>query len=378
MQRCHTFPLLSIATLTALFVLGQPGPVHAVEVTVHDYAGGNGLGLAGKLVVPVEPGTYPLAVVSHGWSSSAANFVGWGKVIASLGFVAVVPSFPNPIMPDNVENARIIERLAAHFGNPPDDSPAFGKVDPDRLALVAHSGGGSSAATAAMTLFPAVTVLFDPVDTTGLTKGRLDELCGPVLTIFAQPGSCNEKNAWEARVTETSGPRYSFHVIGATHCDGEKPARAACGPFCGGAATVKAQAEFQRYLEAMLKAYVLGDLDALAELEDAALSANPMLGSLSCDPTQESCVTLPWEDDSDTGQETTDEPSDTTDDTGTGSTTTGTGSQSSDEPVDSETENDPKPTTPEQTSSNANSSCRVAHLGGTPATSLLRALLFAF
>jgi hypothetical protein len=241
-------------------------------------------------------------------------------------------------------------------------------VDPQALALVGHSGGGNSTALAAMSLKPAATVLFDPVDTKGLTKGRLDELCGPVLTIFSNPSSCNEQTAWEAHVSETTGPRYSFHVVGSSHCDGEKPARAACGPFCGGAATPKAQAEYQRYLEAMLKAYVLGDKDALALLDCAALSANPMLTKVQCYPSQSSCVPLPWETETDTPVDTsseieTDDPSSNSSDT-TGETDEPqpTASDSGQEPR--ETDSDGPPVTPSQELLNsADSSCAAAHPG---------------
>ncbi|MCU0663448.1 MAG: hypothetical protein MUC50_14115 [Myxococcota bacterium] len=382
MSHSRSLPPLVSAAILAILLLGQGGPAHGEDTVVHNYPGGNGLGLAGKLVVPATPGIYPLAVVSHGWSSSASNFIGWGKTIASLGFVVVVPSFPNPAMPDMVEDGKIIERLVDFYRNPPADSPAHGMVDPQALALVGHSGGGNSTALAAMTLQPAATVLFDPVDTKGLTKGRLDELCGPVLTIFSTPSGCNDNMVWEKRVTETTGPRRAFRVVGSTHCDGEKPPRAACGPFCGGAATPKAQAEYQRYLEAMLEAYVLGHADALALLDEAALSANPMLSTLSCDPSQASCVPLPWEEETDTEADTTtevetDEPSSDGSDT-TEETEEPQSTQSDPGPEPQETDSDGPSVPPShELNSSGDSSCAAAHPGHAAPFGLLTILLFA-
>lgn len=364
---------LATALVTSLLTL-QGGLAWAESVVVHDYAGGDGFGLAGKIIVPEEPGTYPLAIVSHGWASSGAYFVGWGKIIASLGFVVVVPSFPSPLFPDWQENTKIIGRLVEHFRNAPAGSPAHGRVDPKALALLGHSGGGYATSEAAMALKPAATVLLDPVSGAKGAPGSLQDLCGPVMTIFAEPGACNEQTAWDERIEQTTGPRYSFRIKGSSHCDGEKPPRSACGPFCSGAATPKAQAEIQRYMEAMLQVYVLGHESALEILDPESLAENPMLKDVNCAPSQESCVSLPW-DHTDTESQGTD--------TGTDKDPEGTGGEvgtETDEP--SQTEQEPQetddsdftdpPSLPK--ASGASSSCTAIGPGKFPGTSLLKTL----
>jgi dienelactone hydrolase len=376
-RRTNFLFFLATALVTGLLNL-RGGLAWAESVVVHDYAGGDGFGLAGKIIVPEEPGTYPLAIVSHGWASSGAYFVGWGKIIASLGFVVVVPSFPSPLFPDWQENTKIIERLVEYYRQAPAGSPAHGKVDPKALALVGHSGGGYATSEAAMALKPAATVLLDPVSGAKGPQKSLEESCGPVLTIFAEPGACNEQTAWDARVEETTGPRYSFRVKGSSHCDGEKPPRSACGPFCSGAATPKAQAEIQRYMEAMLQAYVLGDESFLEMLEPEALGENPMLKDVNCAPLQESCVTLPWEN-TDTGSQGTDTGTDG-DSQGTGEeigTETDEPNQTGQEPQETDDSDfsDP-PSSPK--ASGASSSCSAIFPGKFPGSSLLKTLISAW
>ena len=68
-----------------------------------------------------------------------------------------------------------------------------------------------------------------------------------------------------------------------THCDGEKPPRAECGSFCGGAATPARHGQFMHYGTAMLLAYVKGEAAAAAELTALALEANGALSEIVVD-----------------------------------------------------------------------------------------------
>ena len=165
--------------------------------TVSDLPDGAGGAAGGKLVVPEGAGPFPLVVASHGWSASETNQEGWAQHFAGWGYVVVVPTFPNAFSPDTEVNAGIIKALAAMYTVPPTGSPAEGKVDPLRLALEGHSAGGLATAVAASELQPQATILFDPVDKDEAGKDALPSLCGPMLAIFADPGSCNDDGIWQ-------------------------------------------------------------------------------------------------------------------------------------------------------------------------------------
>jgi hypothetical protein len=98
-----------------------------------------------------------------------------------------------------------------------------------------------------------------------------------MLAIFADPGSCNDDGIWQEYKDTSIGPQVIFSVVGSTHCDGENFARAACGPFCGGAADPVRQAEYGHYATAMLEAYLKGEEAATDELMIDALNANAAL-----------------------------------------------------------------------------------------------------
>jgi MYXO-CTERM domain-containing protein len=240
---------------------------------------------AGKLVVPAGQGPYPLIVATHGFSASADNQVGWGEHLASHGYVVVVPSLPNSLSPDPPKNADIIAGLAKTYGDPSTASPAKGKADGTRVGLLGHSAGGLASTLASAKMKPRATVLFDPVDRDDLGKAAMPSLCGAVLEIFAEPGSCNANANWIPFKSASVGPLVLFNVVGSTHCDGENNARGLCGPFCGGAADGKRQSIYARYATAFFAAHLKDDAAArtmLATLSDPLLKDTLVRDAPSC------------------------------------------------------------------------------------------------
>ena len=253
---------------------------HTFQTT--DLPANAGGATGGKLVVPDEPGVYPLIIASHGWSASAANQVGWAELFASWGFVVVVPSFPNPLSPDFDVDKGIITSLATMYQSPLTDSPAKGKVDATRLGLEGHSAGGLATTLAAEALRPRATVLFDPVDSGDAGRGAYASICSPLLEIFANGSSCNNSAEWSTFKTESVGPTIAFNVVGSSHCDGENVDRGvACGLFCGGAADPARQAAYGRYATAFFLANLNGDSAAAAALVETSLDADAMLTGVS-------------------------------------------------------------------------------------------------
>lgn len=255
---------------------GAKGPV---ATTTTNLKAGFGGATGGKLVVPNAPGTYPLIVASHGFSATADNQVGWAELFASHGFVVVAPTFPGGFSPDHVKNGQIVRTLVTDLDAA--DTPAKGKIDKARIGLEGHSAGGLATTLAAAEVVPGATVLFDPVDNGGLGKTAYAKLCGPVLSFFAGPSTCNNNTGWFDFRTTSKGPTTSFRVKGSTHCDGENAARSLCGLTCGGAADATRQKVYGRYATAFFLANLKGDAAAAATLASGALSADAEIGEVS-------------------------------------------------------------------------------------------------
>lgn len=271
------FLLLSLWSTTGWSVdFSAQGPhsfeVHPIPQTV---TGING----GRLIVPDGPGPYPLVSVSHGWSASSDTMLGWGKLFASYGFVVLVPSYPNPINPDNKKDCQALLEIMELYQYPDEQSPAYGKVDPDLMALVCHSGGCTWAADTATKLNPQALVFFDPVNSEDIALRAAPHICSPLLTIQANPGACNNQLAWNKIKPLLTCPQTTFSVVDSSHCDGENPPRALCGPFCGGAARPARQKHYGHYAVAHLLSIFYQNEEAKTELEMNSLSANEALAN---------------------------------------------------------------------------------------------------
>lgn len=267
--------LLGVATLGGSALAADYGAKGPETTATTDLPRGSGGADGGKVVVPSGPGPFPLVVASHGFSASAANQVGWAEHFASYGFVVIAPTFPNAFSPDTAKNAAVIEGLIGYART------ALPKADVTRVGLEGHSAGGLATTVAAAKLKPQAVVLFDPVDKDNAGKAAYATLCSPTLSLFAGAGGCNNQAGWKPFASTSPGPVVFADVVGATHCDGENGPRAACGPFCGGAAAPTRQAVHARYATAFLLAHLKGDSAAAATLTDAALAADAALASPS-------------------------------------------------------------------------------------------------
>lgn len=264
---------------------GDPGPTAVTVATNQPTAGG---ATSVQVAVPSGTGPFPLLVLSHGFSASLDNQIGWGKHLASYGFIAVVPSFPNTFSPNHTVNAGIIKQLVTLYSNPSTSSAAQGKVDASRVGLEGHSAGGLATALAASSATGAI-VLFDPVDANDQGKTVSPSLCAPTLALFAGPSSCNNQSGWKAFVTTQSGPLTFANVVASNHCDGENAPRALCGPFCGGSgADVGRQKVYARWATAFFLAKLQNDAAAQTALgamaSDSGLAGVTSQAGTPCAP----------------------------------------------------------------------------------------------
>lgn len=99
-----------------------------------------------------DAGPYPVALIGHGFRIGIDQYFGYAERLASFGYVACVPDFPDPALrPDHVQNAQDmlgaldwLTQVNAETGH-----PLFGLVDVDRVGITGHSLGGKLAFLAA-------------------------------------------------------------------------------------------------------------------------------------------------------------------------------------------------------------------------------------
>ena len=248
------------------------------------------------LYVPSGRGPFPVVHIGHAWPGSLKHFPlsGWGKRLASRGFVAIVSdrraasAFP-PEQGQSVDtqdldtevNSEDVLRLLrwAVAQGSVRGSPLYGKVDRRRLAIGGHSLGGyfaTFAAVRAQREGPRLSalVLLDPTDerlgentlNSSLSVSPLVRIPTIVLASEANqhPVQCDVKygddctivSGQQYRALTGARARLGLKVVGAVHEDVEDPNT---GPE---PSKPKQLRLFQRYGMAWLEYFLTGDCAA--------------------------------------------------------------------------------------------------------------------
>ncbi len=255
MRRSHRITLLFCCWLLPGAAVALPEDPGALKVQTL----ARQLTLAGKAVavdlyLPVGiKAPAPVVALGHGFARGRAQMAGWGKLLASRGFVAAAPTFPGP-MPDHTINRKVMAGLLDWMvaEGKKKASPLFGKVDGGRRGVMGHSAGGlASVLAAASDARIGVVVGLDPVDAGNLGQAAAPKVKAPATFLLAESHMCNSNSNAQAVAAALGGPLFSLRVRKATHCDPENPSDGLCSLACG-AADAKRQARFRRYAVATL------------------------------------------------------------------------------------------------------------------------------
>jgi dienelactone hydrolase len=213
---------------------------------------------------PNGGGPYPLVILRHGLTQSKENLAGWGKLLASHGYVAVMPDARVSWM--DVPEADAKDMLTVMTWAMRDPSLA-GSVDPARRVLGGHSFGGLAALVAA-SQDPSLRALV-LLDTEGQDLGASDgaSISIPTLGIFGEPNAdCNESGTGVTSFEAVTGPRFGLRIKGASHCAAESPPGAECEAQCG-TVTEQAQALYQQFVMSFLDAYITCNPTSFASVD---------------------------------------------------------------------------------------------------------------
>jgi dienelactone hydrolase len=239
------------------------------------------------LYYPTTAPAGPVVLVSHGFAQSGADFANWGILLASWGYVAIVPSWSSIDSTSAPGDATLANELLAYAVSQSASnaqSPIYGKVDGTRQALLGHSAGGLMVFLAAAQN-PAVhaVVGLDPVDdSTGNAPGSAATAALSIHAFTAilqsDPSSCNNDNSDQACLyDDLPGPKFIAQVANSNHCDCEDPADfLLCETVCG-SATAPQQAEFKRYALAALFYALSCDSAVVSWIDGPAVQADTLL-----------------------------------------------------------------------------------------------------
>jgi len=238
--RRFALSVLILAAVVPASAAAQPEMRGSVVFSTWD---AGSLSLAGasirtRVYYPDSGGPYPLVGVIHGANANGGYHTELASVLASRGFVAVVPDMPCMVTScDHDANQRQISALLAWAVAQSADASSrlAGRVDGTRTGLIGHSWGGlSSHITAARDSSIDSVVLFDPNDdgTDGLNVTGM--IAVPHLTLLASvPGACNSQ--WQESMVRSRlrGPRLDLVVARSGHCDPGEVDDVVCSFGCG-------------------------------------------------------------------------------------------------------------------------------------------------
>ncbi len=210
----------------------------------------------------------PVVVVAHGFSRSRSNMAGWGGVLASNGFIAVIPDLP--AWADHDRNSRAVRELLDRLNS----KALVTQPEPNgQGGLMGFSMGGLCTLLAAATNSQVrCWVGLDPVDAGRKGATAAEGVSIPCAVLLAEPSRCNAHGNAARIVASLSGPLFALRVRAATHADPEQPtdwlAELACGK-----ADPKRRQVFERYAVAALKAACFKDAPSVATLAAATNEA---------------------------------------------------------------------------------------------------------
>jgi dienelactone hydrolase len=210
--------------------------------------------------VAAAAGACPVVVFAHGFSRTPARYTDFGELLASRGFIVLLPDFPcGPFGCDHSKNAddlvAVIDWILARNG---DSGSIFeGRVRTRDVGVSGHSAGGLWSLVAA-SRDPRIRAAapMDPVDSNQLGVQALAAARSPIAISYSEPSSCNANGSAEDLYAAVVSQRRGVRLIGANHCDPEKDLDfLGCALICG-AWNAERHQRYLRYVSGWFEYYL--------------------------------------------------------------------------------------------------------------------------
>jgi len=245
--------------------------------------------------LPAPP--FPAVVLSHGFARSKQLHRHTAATLAEQGIIVLTPNLTS-LLGGETARTRNIESLVDHVrwlrARAANEHDAlFGRLDPNRIALVGHSAGGAISFEAAIELADAgepvsAVMLLDgvPWSRTLARAGQLRDVA--FASVRSEPSDCNANGAILDLLAGLAFATEDLRIVGASHCDPEDPTDCVCELVCQGS-TAEARAAYQELLAAFLHdvfGTATGGFNAAVERLAAAgrVVRTPIGGQVSTSP----------------------------------------------------------------------------------------------
>jgi dienelactone hydrolase len=207
---------------------------------------------------------YPVAMVSHGFLMPRESLFSYGELLASWGYVAVVPQRPAT----QFSHATHIEDIGALLDwlEAQDLTPVsryFGKLDLQRVGLAGHSLGGKlSFGVAAVDARVRAVVGLDPVDADlppRVTPDLMANLGVPFLVLgtdLASDSCAPAADNFRQFYNSGRAPKAEVTVAGGDHCGMLDSRPLGCLVCTRGSDTSRQRELFQRWMTAWFNRFV--------------------------------------------------------------------------------------------------------------------------
>ena len=209
---------------------------------------------------PTATGSFPLAVLAHGYAASAANYDQLAVELASAGFIVAAPDFPRSSSAATSSPTRDIVAQAGDVSYVLDvlltpsalpstlPSSIAGAISSGKVAVIGHSDGGVTAAGVAFS-----SAAGDPrIGAAVVMSGGAFGFTGTWFTgestpaLLAIHGTSDEVNGFSASQSlfnQATGAKWLVAVVGGSHS----------GPFTTDASVVEVGALIGDFLHASLQ-----------------------------------------------------------------------------------------------------------------------------
>ncbi len=215
---------------------------------------------------------FPGLVFAHGFTmfgftDGVADVDGNGEHLASWGYVVAIPSLPDEAEPRITDVREVLDAMQELTNQ--SGSVLYQIIDPDSLAVVGYSLGGSTAlATAARDDRIDVIVALDPVYHEGGFGGEGppiwhpenegENIDMPTGILGSPPSDCNAAADFEDIFDYVGATHKASYLISeASHCDFLDPGNSFCSFFCTGTTSPAHTRLSQRYMTSWFNYYLL-------------------------------------------------------------------------------------------------------------------------
>ncbi len=253
------------------------GP-YGVDISSVAIVAKDSVAVATDVYVPQSNDKVPIIAIRHAQTRTKETMVGWGKLLASHGYVVVSPNARNNVLTKlDDDSGDLVAAIDWAIGN----SVVGPHVDSSKKAVAGITSGGSAAVAAASREQTIKAVVLWDTEKSTVAETLAANVSVPVLAYFSDANNCNGSGSGIATFQQVIGPRFGFKMAGSHFCDVENPSDNACAILCGGLADSGRFNRIARYTVAFLESYLKCDPTTMGYVNGAQATSDSTIQILT-------------------------------------------------------------------------------------------------